>query len=545
MTVPEACVDKFSSALVTPNVMKIPGIFWRALTWAVIACVFALSIYRARVQPIAHDEALAYEWYLDGGIYKALMFDPSNHVLFTFIAKIFVKVFGVTEFSLRAASLIGAAAYLTAVYFLCKELFGEALLLPVSVALLTWNPQVLDFMVAARGYILGLACLTGALYYLTKALERGNFNPDDKHWCWDCATASVLLALAVVSNLAYVFPVASLGLSFAVLALYDSRSVRGATAHALHVFSRYFIAPGVIVGSFLLWPFVIQFRPYQFQRSLRFASAALRDFFESSFLYKWTGDIYSPSLGAVPLEDASWQKRVCDLGIYVLLPLLFLLVLVVLIRVSRFRDARPKVNIGHCQLFGGAAVTSVALTFLLHVVLKVDYPMARFCLYEIPFFTLAAVLGLRELSLRFPRFYLGTFGLVIAAAVLTDYGLSVNTKYFRYNAYDVFSRQLFLTIANDARAQGLSDVRVGGTWWYEPEINFYRRRYHADWMKPYDVKDRSYFWQSPGALEPAEYNYYLFIPANDPGLDGPRVRTIFQDATTHLKVIALGKQSTE
>jgi len=209
--------------------------------------------------------------------------------------------------------------------------------------------------------------------------------------------------------------------------------------------------------------------------------------------------------------------------------------------ISRSPSENRRKQAAHCQMFAGAAVASIALTVLLHVILKVDYPMARFCLYLIPFLTLAALLVLRELSFRFPSLYLKTLGMAVVALVLSDYALSLNTKYFRYNAYDVFSRELFFSIANDARVHNMTDVRIGGTWWYEPEINFYIRRYHATWTKPYDVKDNSYFWESPGAMEPADYNYYLFTPSNDPKLTGPRVRTIFQDSTTGLKVIALDK----
>jgi hypothetical protein len=147
----------------------------------------------------------------------------------------------------------------------------------------------------------------------------------------------------------------------------------------------------------------------------------------------------------------------------------------------------------------------------------------------------------RELFFRFPRYHLRPVGLFIAAAVVFDYAVSFNTEYFRYNAYDVISRQLFLSISNDAHSRGLKTVRVGGTWWYEPELNFYRRRYNAEWMKPYDVKDRSYFWESPNALVPAEYDYFVFTPASDPGLTGPRVRTIFHDRVTDLTITAMDK----
>jgi hypothetical protein len=119
-----------------------------------------------------------------------------------------------------------------------------------------------------------------------------------------------------------------------------------------------------------------------------------------------------------------------------------------------------------------------------------------------------------------------------------DYALSIQVKEFRYNAYDVISLKLYQAIADDAQRRGLKSVRVGGTWWYEPEINFYRRKLKATWMMDYDVKDKSYYWQSPNALEPLEYDYFVFTPAGDPGLTGPRVRTVFQDEVRGITVVA-------
>jgi 4-amino-4-deoxy-L-arabinose transferase-like glycosyltransferase len=155
---------------------KIPShVLWRVLAWCVLAFAFGITVYRARTQTIAHDEATTYTYFLDGGVYHVLFYNPANHVLFTILAKPFVWVLGVTEFTLRTPSLFGAAAYLIATCLLCARLFGDGLLLPVSVALLCLNPQILDFLPAARGYCLGLACLAIAMYILTWLLDRGDF----------------------------------------------------------------------------------------------------------------------------------------------------------------------------------------------------------------------------------------------------------------------------------------------------------------------------------------------------------------------------------
>src|SRR6266568_8932360 len=303
--------------------MKTSVLFCRVIALSFLVFVFCLSLYRAAVQPITHDEGLIYEWYVDGGVYRVLMFDPSNHVLFTFVAKVLVKVFGVSELSLRGASLLGAAGYLTVAYVLCRRLFGEGILMLFSMVMLCLNPQILDFMVVARGYILGVACLITAMCILARVTDLGNFNAEDGEWRWGSATASVFLALSVVSNLTFILPAASLALSFFTVAFCSVTEFKQSGASALRKFTRYFVVPGTLVGLFILWPFLIQVRPTQFNRSLPRASDALRDSFDSSFLYKWTGDIYAYSLGAVPSPAGSWQQKTSDLGIYILLPLLF------------------------------------------------------------------------------------------------------------------------------------------------------------------------------------------------------------------------------
>jgi hypothetical protein len=271
------------------------------------------------------------------------------------------------------------------------------------------------------------------------------------------------------------------------------------------------------------------------------ASDALQDTFAASFLYKWTDDMYGSAISAVSPLPGSWQQIVLNLGTYVLLPFLFLFVLVGLVLKSRARSEPTTSRDAYCLIFGRSAIASVALIALLHAGAKIDYPLSRYCLFLIPLFTISSLLLGREFSARFPQLHLEGAGVVLSVIVICDYGLSVQTKYFRYNAYDVISRSIYQTIADDARSRGLVNVRVGGTWWYEPEVNFYRISRHADWMLPYDVKDHSYWWQSPNSLEPAEYDYFVFTPASDPGLAGPRVRTIFQDRPTGITIEAIYK----
>jgi hypothetical protein len=522
--------------------MKASALLARVMSVAILLFAFGLSVYRAKVQPIAHDEASTYMMFLDQGVYHVLFYDPANHPLFTLMAKPVVWTVGVTEFKLRAPSLFGAAGYLVAIYFLCATLFGDGLLLPLSTALLCLNPQILEFLPAARGYSLGLAFLAAAMYVLAKLLERGEFDPNYKGWRWGCAVASVLLALSVAGSFTNVVPAACLTLVFSIVALGGWSAFKSPKNPRLRVFARYLIAPGACVGFSILWPFLIQFRRgAHTQTNMGGAADAAHDIFNGSFLSKWTDDVHA-SLGAVPSIPHSWHAQVSDLGAFLILPLLFCLVACGLFLASRPGAVSKTNGDRQRQFFSGAAVACVVLIFLLHTVVKINYPFSRYCLFLIPLFTIGVMLTGRELSARFPRAYLKVAGVIVASIVLFDYAASLNTKYFRYNAYDVISLDLYQAIARDAQARGLKNVRVGGTWWYEPEINFYRRRYRAEWLLPYDIKDRSYIWETPNSLVPADYDYFLYLPACDPGLTGPRVRSIFHDDKTQLTIIALARR---
>jgi len=500
-----------------------------------------LSVYRAKTQTIAHDEALTYEWFLDQGIENVLRYNTTNHILQTLLAKPTVKLLGVSEFTFRLPTLAGAGIYLVSVYLLCRRLFGNGLVLLLSLAMLAWNPLVRDFMVAARGFGLGLAFLMLAMYFIAELTESGEFRTGEKEWRRGCAMASVALALSVAANLTNVFPAFCLTLVFGLVGLGFPAAMPRLGDHRVKDFAKYFIAPGLAVGLFLLWPYLIQMRRGQFQIALTSATAALRDIFMASFLDKWTEDIYSPSLGAMAPLAGSWQARVLDLGVYVLMPLLFCFVALGVVLAWRTTESKAS-RIRQTLVFGGTAIGCALLTIFLHALLNMNYPYSRYCLWVIPLFIVSGVLATREISARISSPIVKGLGILVAGVIVVVNSQSLNAKTFRYNAYDLISLDLYRAIEKDAQARRLAAVRVGGTWWYEPEINFYRLRYRATWMQEYEVKDKSYWWNTPSALTPADYDYFVFVPASDPGLSGPRVRTIYHDEKTKATIIAIARE---
>lgn len=522
------------------------AIAYRFLAFAILLFVFSFSVYRARVVPITHDEGLTYQWFLDSGEIGMLVFHSNNHVLFTFIAKPFVKLLGITELTLRIPALIATGGYLIFAYLLCRRLFGDSVLLILAVAMLCLNPTLMDFMMLARGYLLGAAFLMAAMYVLLVLAGKEQFDPQDTQWRRGCGTASVLLALAVTANLTDIVPAAALWLCFAALALPDTRRfLEDSYRPTLRSFLLWFLAPGVLVGSFILWPFLIQVRPGMFYAGYRHLPDSLQDLFNSFFLYKWTGDFYS-SLGSLAPAPGSWQSWASNIGAFVLLPLLVLFVLVGSILLLRARLGPRRRDFEQSLLFGGAAVGCVVFWLVLHFAIGTLYPLDRTFLFAIPLFTVGAILVGKDVASLYSSRILPLVGFLLIAFVIADYGAALHVRYCRYVAYDSISRQMFKSIVADAKSRGLATARVGGTWWYEPEVNFYRRRYKDNWISVYDVKSPEYHYQALNSLKPGDYDYFLCIPddslcapENISSFEGKPRRAIFFDSTTQLTVFAI------
>ena len=132
-------------------------------------------------------------------------FDANHHFLNTLLMYLSTSLFGVSEWSMRLPALAGAALYFAAVYRLCRYAFGDGYTFLLSVALLTLNPLILDFMVVARGYAWrwGCGCGRSPCAPLYRRSENSN-----------AATTSrgqaIALSLSVVANLVFVTPAAIL-----------------------------------------------------------------------------------------------------------------------------------------------------------------------------------------------------------------------------------------------------------------------------------------------------------------------------------------------
>ena len=293
--------------------------------WLIGLLTLALCGYRAATQSVVHDEAFTYLKFLSGGwrsIFR--LFDANNHVLYSVLAKLSITCFGVSGFTLRLPTLAAEAGLL---YFLaryCERRLGAEG--PLLFAAIAWNPMLLDYAAAARGYTLGLMFLFAGLRYAPA------------HYC----RTGIAFGLAVASNL-------TMAVSAVALALVFVRDPRRLVAAG---------AAGLATAAIIL------FKPLK--------SAKLDMFYYgASSLGEWAQSMVRPMLRHNPdFAGPLGAEPLLTLAQWLILPALLWL-------------------LWKRQPIGLALLACIAMLMVAHWSVGVLYPLDRTGLYLVPLFLLA------------------------------------------------------------------------------------------------------------------------------------------------------------
>src|SRR5438445_2959914 len=124
----------------------------------------ALCAWRAGHQSIIHDEAFSFFRFIDGP-WSSLWspYQAANHVLYSFLAKLSVALFGLSELTLRLPSVL-AGFFFTWGVFRVLESCESRLIRWIAYLAIGLHPLLMDFSTAARGYGLAVALLLWAVY---------------------------------------------------------------------------------------------------------------------------------------------------------------------------------------------------------------------------------------------------------------------------------------------------------------------------------------------------------------------------------------------
>jgi 4-amino-4-deoxy-L-arabinose transferase-like glycosyltransferase len=311
---------------------------------ALSAGVVGWNLYRACRLSITHDEALTYLYYVakgPRGICSREGYCANNHILYSLLAWCSVQLFGVSEFALRLPSVLAGALFVVGAGRLFGQLAGRTVLAWTGVLVLTLNPLIMDFLVAARGYGLGLALSMWAWSCLVATLASANDPASRKSQILNWLAGGTAMGLAVGANLTFLFPNLALALAFLGVKLGTDRYNRGAT---LKHFALWFVVPGALWAVLLCYPLI---RHVAAAGSSNAGGNDAHFYYGSTSFFQTTQSILVPTLQAVPenswlplaANDPAWTAITYGVMIaFLALLALLLLVLHRLIRNPQSRD---------------------------------------------------------------------------------------------------------------------------------------------------------------------------------------------------------------
>jgi hypothetical protein len=479
----------------------------RRIAILLLLAVFSVNVYRAWTQSVTIDEAFTYNRFLSGSWSKLIgPYDACNHVLYSILEKTCRQLFGLTEFTLRIPSLLGGLLYLWAVYRLSRRLLGEGWLLLLSVALLSLNPHLMDFMSAARGYGLAVALFLWALDQMLEFAEA----PASRA---RIPRAAFGLALAVTANLTLLLPAAGLGAIFLLVLLFDKElggAERAARRWWLAVWR--FVTPAALTAYAILILPLSSASKDSFYLGAASAKASLNTMVEFSLFHHL---LSGPT--ATVLPGAGFWRPLLMVFVPLVLAATAAACLVAALRWRRQASFRRLEGPDRFLLLGGGSLlTSVVLQAVTHWAFGLPYPHGRTGLYLIPLFVLTvfalwASIRKYRLAAILASLPLGALALLALAHFLVYF----QTNHYAEWRFDRSTKHMVQLIRERQRIEPRPKVRVGGTWLFEPTLNFYRQMYRLAWMEPVERKDPN----------DGNYDYYI-LSLEDSSLVATRGLTV-------------------
>ena len=410
---------------------------------------------RACVQSITIDEADSYTTYALRPVPSGWEGSANNQVLNSLLMRLSTMIFGASAFTIRLPALIGAAIYIAAVYFLVRLIAPRRVLQWSLLVCLVYNPFVMDYLVAARGYSMALAFLTCAV--ALAAWQRASGASPHR----TAALISVCAALSVSANFSFAIVDA---VTMALIALWigRDRAARGLKTGAA------FVLPGLAVCYFFVGSVLLSWPKGQFSWGTH-SLLKTGDGILKAALYEPNPYLLNPRLYGYVVRLGPW--------LYPLLGVFFLWRVAALCR-QRTAGRHAELAIG-CSL-------ALAITLACHQFLYSAYgillPEARTGLY-IALLCLvmagaAAAIPCRSLAGR-----ASGSAMTVMLALIACYSIGcLRLTYFKEWKWDADMKNVYSVLAYYNRAYGVTDVSTN--WRYVAALNCYRELSGRETLHP-------------------------------------------------------------
>jgi hypothetical protein len=494
----------------TPLATGVDRRFWQQSA-LIAAALFALllAIIRACLQAITVDEASTYFWWVAKSAYHPWSPSSNNHILNSLLMWASTHALGTSSLTVRIPALLGAALYIFVCHFLCRSITGRfSLQFPIFICLV-YNPFILDFMAAARGYSLANAFLLAAIAIPVWHLQTGG--PSLRK---SCALASTALGLSFTANFSFAFVDAAVFVAVMSWAL-----TRRGKDSIVRILS-FCIVPGPVV-ALLICGYALAHWP---AGELWIGAHSLREM---------SGSLIEASLHQLNprFEDYGWYKSVKFLQPF-LLPLLGALCfgqLVVARLDGSWLSKSPRQR--WTGKFAVALAAIVTLTVLLHWLAfrfySLPLPESRTGIFLLPLCTLiaAAIAASPARSLASQWLRRGTTGALVCLACY--FLLCLRSSYFEEYQWDADLQEVYGVLAELNHTDGATDVAV--SFLYHAPLNFYRVLSKGETLSEFILI-------ADDPPPPGKAIYVLRAPYHQSFIDKERLRVIYRGKSTEVVV---------
>jgi hypothetical protein len=456
-----------------------------------------LCAYRAATQSVVHDEAYSYNTFLNGSwSLPYVTYNAGNHILFSFLAKGSIALFGLSELSLRLPAVTAGFFLMWGIYRILERTDSRALRWAMFLAL-GLHPLLLDFSVAARGYGLALALLIWAMEYALRGRRHA---------------AGVLLGLALSANFTMTFP---------YLALLGSLALTDENVSWRRPFRLWplVVWPTVVVGA-ICGKAIQSARRDNFYAGMPTIRDSLQNLLSTSVFKRGDHGL---------IGTPAWVNFFQFVGV----PLVSVFVAVLSAFVWR-RGATERRKLVPALTLAISAFGLISAHLLLHVA----YPIDRTGLYIV----VLAGIGWALVSGEIGNKWFRAANVVLVCVLGLQFATQFDTKILYVWEFDWRVRDAAHLIMMESRGKPPLSVSIGATWIHQPALEFYRQRYHITALQPVERLEHAplsghdyYVLSGPDKDDPAAQR--LNVVLSDPywgmvlALEPPGSRWLFDSAS--------------
>jgi 4-amino-4-deoxy-L-arabinose transferase-like glycosyltransferase len=421
----------------------------RAGRMAVLLFALARTVfcgYRAATQSITVDEATTYLQYARGhwaDIWSN--YNANNHILYSILARLSVRAFHISDFTLRLPSVLAGFFFAIGVYRVLEETVASRATRWIALVGLCTAPLLLDFSVAARGYGLSLALLVWAIYFSVRGRE-----------VW----AGVFLGLSLAANFNIAFP--ALG-----LIAYPFFLAEGSLERRLRRTLPIGLSAAAVFGA-ICGPVLLQMQPGNFY----VGEASIR-----TALYELVFTFIRATPGHPGWFGGGDGAHATE---YVFLPAMLLFTIAVSARAVWKKQSSPRAL---APAF--ALVLALAAIAGAHILIGFNYPVDRMGLYLFLLLGLAWAIAASLVQDRRVRAVNAVLAILLIAQFLTQ----LHTSFLALWVFDAPIKRMAQRIGEEVRGKPPGSISVSAEWFHTPALEYYRDVYRLSALKPVERFD--------------------------------------------------------